>query len=246
VAIDSEDRSFESKLKLIKDKKDYNIKNIISRFVAKKLAQNFREINFNINGNKYSKFSTKLYNDVENSIILTNSFNPYDWAKKLIRHNDFDEITEILNTINSSENKDEEWKKYEHKLNRFIPEHINSWNNLNSKITRKRLIVWHQTELDNLLSQEPFFLFFKNINNIDIEPNNNAFTTHEDLKSMNINIDVEKYDYVIFDNKLALEWKIIKDNNQVDIPSEIKLIDLELTERDDLTEFKNFIRFNPS
>ncbi len=251
MTIDSDDKTFENKLRLLRNKQG-GIKWIISKFIARQLSVKFVELGFRINSPSYSDFSKQLYFEVDESLYLTNSFNPYEWVKALIDKHNFDEIVSELVTKNMSTFNSWWEKKIKEDAcfcEKYTPEHIKAWKAIaKTNVVRRRLVVLHESELQNFFVYEPFYLFFKKIN--DISDEDCRFTTYEQLKRNYSDIEVDKYDYAIFDKEIALEWEI-PFNEEIDdskIQSKMTLIDLVPSESNSksnsLKKFANIISNN--
>jgi hypothetical protein len=252
MTIDAEDNSFQNKLRLLREKEG-GVKWIISKFIAKQLALKFSELSFRINGHTYSNFSKKLYYEVDGSLFLTNSFNPYEWTRGLISYPDYEKIVSTLVT-QSKETFDEWWRKEitDNDLEeKYTPEHIKAWKDIaKNNVNRKRLIVLHKSELENFFVYESFYFFFKKINDINDKDDSTRFTTYDYLKHIGISVEADKYDYAIFDKEIALEWQIYSDNYESDTfnKTKITLIDLKPSDSNNkaqsLKDFEKIINDN--
>jgi len=250
MTIDAEDKSFENKLRLLRNKEG-GIKWIVAKFIAKQLALKFNELSFRINSHTYSNFSKQLYYEVDTSLFLTNSFNPYEWVKTLISDLDYEQIISTLVT-QTKDTFDTWWKSDIIKKNleeKYTPEHTKAWKDIaKHNIDRKRLIILHKSELENFFVYEPFYLFFKKVNGISDD--NTRFTTYDYLKTEGINIEVNKYDYAIFDSEIVLEWEIhFDDDKNITLKKpKITLIDLNPLDSNDkaksLKVFASYISEN--
>jgi uncharacterized SAM-dependent methyltransferase len=246
MTIDAEDKSFESKLRLLRNKKD-GVKWIVAKFIAKQLALKFNKLSFRITSHTYSSFSKQLYYEVDTSLFLTNSFNPYEWVRTLISDLDYEKIISTL--VTQTQSTFENWwntviihDKLEEK---YTPEHTKAWKDIaKHNIDRKRLIILHKSELENFFVYEPFYMFFKKVN--DISDIDTRFTTYDSLKATGNNIEADSYDYAIFDKEIALEWEIYFDDDKSDTfkKPKITLIDLNpLDSNDKAKSLKDFVKY---
>lgn len=231
VAVNSDGNVFENKLKLLREKEG-GIKWIVAKFISKQLSVNFEHLGFNIDSRAYSEFSNELYKEADNCIYLTNSLNPYEWFKNLFTDSEFEEILiPCIKGINSWDEK-------------YTPAHIKSWNNIHEikpAVDRKRLIVLSNYEMENLFAYEPYFYKYNEINKVSDE--NTRYTTYDNLQKICPQLELNRYDYAIFDEHIALEWGLPneKDKNQF-----IRLVDLKSDDKNarHITNFKDYLKKN--
>jgi hypothetical protein len=243
-AVNSDNNVFEQKLEILKNK-EKSLKWIISRFIAKQLAFNFDELSFKINKKEYSRFSKQLYFEVDKSLLLTNSFDPYEWARTLISDN------EVISEL--GETSKETFKKWLEKNNKSIHifEHIEAWKNI-EKSKRRRLVILHESAWDFFFMYEPFYRLFLEVNSTKEEDDDVRFITFNSLSNILGNdtyFDAKKYDYAIFDGNIALKWEIYDDtgialSQDNSTESEISLIDLESSSAQDAPKGKEVHSLN--
>jgi hypothetical protein len=200
-AVNSDDNIFEKQLEILKTK-EKGLKWIVARFIAKQLAFHFDKLSFEINSQDYSRFSKKLYAEVAESLYLTNSVTPYKWFNNLFTSN-FD--------INSIEDKD-------------IPAHITTWRHLDK--TKKRLIILSENEINDLYKYDIYFDKYNEINKATDD--NTRYIAYEELQRRVPEIStfaINKFDYAIFDNEIALKWELPTKNDEKTC---VHLIDLVL------------------
>ena len=244
MSIDSEDKSFENKLQLLRSKEG-GIKWIISKFISKQLCLNFNELSFRVGSKMYSKFSQKLYHEVEDSLLLTNSVNLYVWVKALIPRLDGHDIIPELSAIANEKAFETWWEDRKNNVpdfeERCTPDHIKAWKGVARNIKRKRLVILHQSDIENFGAYEPFYLFFKAICGIKDDDEDTRFTTCEDLARITtVSLGLDFYDYAIFDNKIALELEIGSDKEESK-EHRVSLIDLSDKKSQELMQSINDI-----
>jgi len=184
---------FEEKIQLLR--KIPSVEQIIAQFISEKLKNDFVELRFKTTTVAYSDFAKELL-DKADEVLLANAFNPYKWLKALFTGADFEDVKHHLST----KKKFGLWIESERK--RYTPAYIKQLIKIDEK-NRKRLIILNNFE--NLFLYETYYLYFKDLN--ESTPNDTRFTTYDSLKNHHaINIDVKRYDYVMFNDKIALEW----------------------------------------
>ncbi|MCJ7508011.1 MAG: hypothetical protein MUO85_04680, partial [candidate division Zixibacteria bacterium] len=69
---------------------------IAAKFISKQLSESFSALKFDIDGDEYSNFSGKLYQECMSSIFLTSPFTPVEWFRQLYPDH-ADEVIEAIN-----------------------------------------------------------------------------------------------------------------------------------------------------
>jgi uncharacterized SAM-dependent methyltransferase len=175
----TDDDTLEDKLKVLHSHNASSMW-IISRFISKQISKNLSSLQFNIDANEYSKFSSELYKEVKQDLLLTYSINFYTWHELLGINIDGKAISP--------------------------PQHIQAWNSLT--INKKRLIILTDFDYNNLFVYEKYFKQFieitdskeENTRFICLEKFQEHSNTTEDLEILN-------YDYAIYDKSVLLRWE---------------------------------------
>ncbi|MDR2581162.1 MAG: hypothetical protein LBC85_09250 [Fibromonadaceae bacterium] len=205
---------FKEKINLLRSNKTCRTKWIVSVFILKQLDSNFGELTFSIKGTDYSLFAQKLfeiYDDkkhyqmkkkdtINDKILLTCSLNPYEWIKSLYMNSE-----EIMPNL-ATKKKFNNWPD-KNNLD-LVPNYIKALKEV-PKEKRKRLIVIDEPKYFFLT--ETYYLYFKHLNAIEDCDKNTCFVTYDTLnKTLTYikDIEVERYDYAIFNGEIALKWKM--------------------------------------
>ncbi|MCL2721998.1 MAG: hypothetical protein FWD47_11760 [Treponema sp.] len=217
---DGANRHFDDKLKLVERLQDRSAKQIAEKFIANKLHANFEKLKFEVNAEKYSQLSSEFYKAAKSSIILANSFDPYEWASVMLNASNLESKLQALAKplknedfevwYNNSDNGVEIEKRVKTKF-----KHFEEWYR-KTDVNKKRLVILCDMVWDNLFLYESFYRFFMKLNKF--EDNEIRFITLSTLKKLFKNkqvtyIDVVKTDYAFFDKKISMEWDIVTVGN---------------------------------
>ncbi|GHT35868.1 hypothetical protein FACS189427_06210 [Planctomycetales bacterium] len=206
VTVGSDSGGFEDALRKLKAQ-DTSARWIMSKFIAKQLANNFTHLRISIDGDGYTQFSAELYGEVKKSLFLTSSFDPYEWAKTLWTKNGlFDELDSLIKDGKAITDTDN--SKLLKKLTDVAP-HLTAWKNLNlASEDKKRIIVLHRNEWNNFFVYEPYFLVFEEISGIIKDDTHTKFLIFESYQDLlgNDGLDTDKRDYAVYDEKIILQW----------------------------------------
>ncbi|MDR2581161.1 MAG: hypothetical protein LBC85_09245 [Fibromonadaceae bacterium] len=195
-------KTFGDKIQKLRNVGEANVEQIIARFISEKLKKDFGKLTFKIDAHAYSDFAQKLLSETD-EVLLANTFNPYKWLKTLFSEKMLEEVRPYLTT----KKKFKAWPDNDRKKH-TPPAHIQQWKEIDTN-KRRRLIILD--DLENLFLYEVFYLYFEYLN--ESSDADTRFTTYDSLNQLNINIDVERHDYVIFNKKIALEWNYDNSNN---------------------------------
>jgi len=215
---------FDNSLKVIKGLDKDNIKQIAEKFIANKINFSFSdELQFKIDAQRYSEFSSEIYLLADESLFLTNSFDPYGWSEVFFGALGNKEFTKnfMKDLAIQKKNGFDEWytTDKENNIKKLMADHdvrhIDAWKQV--KINKKRLIILCDMVWNNFFLYELFYRFFIKIH--DIKKDHIRFITSSDLEELlkeksitERDIDVKRIDYAFFDKDISMEWDIVANN----------------------------------
>jgi hypothetical protein len=231
VAFYTQDNVLEKKgIELLRNKRG-GVMWISAKFISQKLSVNFQSLKFDIDGDEYSEFSSKLYPECLESIHLTMPFTPAEWFRQLYGTKTDEIIQSIL--YNSTR-----------PLNYVPPMHIQSLIKSNVKDKKRLVILPSEDSWISLIAQEKLLDEFIKLNGSS-ENIITHFTDKDRLLELHYDFaddqeyDFSRFDYAIFDHSIALKWERPSKPEQ---GHPIELIDLDNTEtkgRDVYTAIKS-------